>query len=197
MHLSAQLGAISKQDNRAPAQQTPAFYNTPLAYNVHPFMEHPYAEIPPASTHLNPEPLHISHLKTTDYKMGKSVSSFKYNNDTNPSMGQFHTRSTMSETINQQHYIGLQSSTRRNNQRNNSVTTHSSILDSGTSRGMVKLDDAVDMDIYSDVERRSTCPMCSRQLTLHILVMALMGLAYLAVGGLTGYYIGKHCKYKA
>ena len=53
-------------------------------------------------------------------------------------------------------------------------------------------DDPMDLDIYTD-EGKRPCPF-SRQVTVHVAVMALAGVVYLCVGGLAGYYIGKSRK---
>ena len=36
---------------------------------------------------------------------------------------------------------------------------------------------------------------CSRQATIHVVVMCLAGIVYLGIGGITGYYIHKACKF--
>ena len=36
---------------------------------------------------------------------------------------------------------------------------------------------------------------CTKQVTIHVIIMALAGVAYLGIGGIAGYYIGKGCKY--
>ena len=54
------------------------------------------------------------------------------------------------------------------------------------------MDDPTELDIYCERNRPPCTP--SRQLTIHVAVMALAGVAYLGLGGLAGYYIGKSRK---
>ena len=54
------------------------------------------------------------------------------------------------------------------------------------------MDDPTELDIYCERNRPPCTP--SRQLTIHVAVMALAGVVYLGLGGLAGYYIGKSRK---
>ena len=51
------------------------------------------------------------------------------------------------------------------------------------------MDDPTELDIYCERNRPPCTP--SRQLTIHVAVMALAGVVYLGLRGLAGYYIGK------
>ncbi len=53
-----------------------------------------------------------------------------------------------------------------------------------------------DGSYYSEIRNPlQLCRRQGRQGTIHVLVLALMGLAYLIIGGLAGYWIGRACKF--
>ena len=58
--------------------------------------------------------------------------------------------------------------------------------------GHSKIDD-LDLDIYTRM--RSPVCICTRQVTIHVTIMFLAGIAYLGVGGIMGFYLGRTCKY--
>ena len=58
--------------------------------------------------------------------------------------------------------------------------------------GHSKIDD-LDLDIYTRM--RSPLCICTRQVTIHVTIMFLAGIAYLGVGGIVGFYLGRTCKY--
>ena len=58
--------------------------------------------------------------------------------------------------------------------------------------GHSKIDD-LDLDIYTRM--RSPLCICTKQVTIHVTIMFLAGIAYLGVGGLVGFYLGTICKY--
>ena len=55
-----------------------------------------------------------------------------------------------------------------------------------------KMDD-LDLDIYPRL--KSPGFVCTKQVTIHVIIMVLAGIVYLAIGGIAGFYIGKTCKY--
>ena len=58
--------------------------------------------------------------------------------------------------------------------------------------GHSKIDD-LNLDIYTRM--RSPVCICTRQVTIHVTIMFLAGIAYLGVGGIVGFYLGRTCKY--
>ncbi len=55
---------------------------------------------------------------------------------------------------------------------------------------------AGDSTLYSEIRNPlELCRRQGRQGTIHVLVLALMGLAYLIIGGLAGYWIGRACEF--
>ncbi len=58
--------------------------------------------------------------------------------------------------------------------------------------GGVRVDD-LDLDLYTRM--RAPLCICTRQVTIHVIVMITAGVIYLAIGGIAGYYLGKSCEY--
>ncbi len=52
--------------------------------------------------------------------------------------------------------------------------------------------DSLGLDYYSRI--KSPVCYCTKQVTIHVILMALAGVGYLAVGGSVGFWLGKLCK---
>ena len=55
-----------------------------------------------------------------------------------------------------------------------------------------RMNDTLDLGYYSVVKKPYHC---NKQVTIHVMIMALAGTAYIGIGGLAGFYIGKQCKF--
>ncbi len=153
----------------------PAFHTDPTAPHHLQKQEHFYSEIPPPPPappppmELQPEPFHIQDLKGLDY------------NTKGQSMGPL-----ASHTNKQQSY---------GTTFNTSGSTARGTLSTSLSKPMTaqsKMDD-LDFDLYARM--RSPICICTRQVTIHVVIMILAGLVYLGAGGVAGFYLGKYCEY--
>ena len=177
-------------------------------------MEHQYSEIPahPSSMELlRHEPFHIQDLKGMDYNHHMNhhhhghPGQYDYNND--PSMGPPPppplSSSSGLQTNNRQSYGGpaaFSDSDTATNKDSFSLSKQPSGLhhqqdtaatkDNNKDKG--KMDD-LDLDIYPRL--KSPVFVCTKQVTIHVIIMVLAGIVYLAIGGIAGFYIGKTCKY--
>ena len=164
----------------------PAFHTGPWD------MEHHYSEIPPPSSmelHQH-EPFHIQDLKGMDYH--SSPGQYDYNNE--PSMGPPPPPLSSSSGLhnNRQSSYGAafnSSGTNKDtlNLSKQGVVHHQDI----EPKHKDKMDD-LDLDIYPRL--KSPLCVCTKQVTMHVLIMVLAGIVYLTIGGIAGFYIGKSCK---
>ena len=80
-----------------------------------------------------------------------------------------------------------------------SRTPYGTTYNSGSHKGTLstalskpgKMDD-LDLDLYTRM-REPLC-LCTRQVTLHVIIMVVTGIVYLTIGGLAGFYIGRSCE---
>ena len=177
-------------------------------------MEHQYSEIPahPSSMELlRHEPFHIQDLKGMDYNHHINhhhhgrAGQYDYNND--PSMGPPPPLPPLSgssglQTNNRQSYGGTAAFSDSGTATNKDTFSLSKQppgvhhqQDSAATKDKKdkgKMDD-LDLDIYPRL--KSPGFVCTKQVTIHVIIMVLAGIVYLAIGGIAGFYIGKTCKY--
>ena len=153
--------------------------------------DHFYTEIPPPPPpmELQQEHFHIHDLKGLDYRTHEPTESLNYKRG-----------SSMEPPPPLSSSSGLQSNRKSYgaafNTSESAKGTFSTNLSTQVGKmggGHSKIDD-LDLDIYARM-RSPTC-ICSKQVTIHVVIMFLAGIVYLAVGGIAGFYFGKTCKYK-
>ena len=148
-------------------------------------MEHDYSEIPlPPAMELQHKPFQIEDLMRLDYQSKQQAGNCIYNKG--PSMG--HPSVSSSSGLHNKNYIssGSQRDTFSTELSTQGMQLNSEAKDKG------KMDD-LDLDIYTRM--RSPVFVCTRQVTIHVIIMILCGIVYLGIGGIAGFYIGKLCKY--
>ncbi len=132
------------------------------------YHENSYSEIPPPP----PEAFHIPDLKALQYNKTLPGSD-SYNYHKGPSLSAH--QSSLSRPQSTRHLAGSQMGIHKG-------------------QGKAGVDDLLELEYYSEI-RRPLCH-CTKQVTTHVLFMALAGLVYLGIGGITGFWIGKSCKCK-
>ena len=173
-------------------------------------MEHQYSEIPahPSSMELlRHEPFHIQDLKGMDYNYHHHGGPRQYDYNNDPSIGPPPppplSGSSGLQTNNRQSYGGTAAFSDSGTTTNKDTLSLSKQLPgvhhqqdtaaTKDNKDKGKMDD-LDLDIYPRL--KSPAFVCTKQVTIHVIIMVLAGIIYLAIGGIAGFYIGKTCKYK-
>ena len=144
--------------------------------HLDPFMENSYSEIPTFPT--GNEPAHIQDMKGLEY-LGRNhhpQTSYNYHKAGGQAL-----QNSPPQDHNRPH-VGS---------REDNFTSLTVPRPPG-SCSQQRIDDTLDLDYYSEV--RKPC-RCDKQVTIHVVIMALAGIAYISIGGLAGFYIGKKCKF--
>ena len=132
-------------------------------------MKHVYSEIPLSPMDTQHEPVELHNLKDVQY-ITKQPGTYHGNRVTyTPDSYPMETTTTPPT----QCYPDLTSRSETAHNNVNSVTMETPL------------------NTYT-VDKKSGC--CTRQVTIHVIIMALAGIVYLGIGGITGYYIHKACK---
>ena len=137
-----------------------------------PFMENSYSEIPPIQA--GNEPPHIQDMKGMEYIGGNPQTGYQYHKNGGDALY---------DSTTQEH--GRQ-------QTSNHKENFTALTVPGAQSSPKRMDDTLELDYYSEV--RKPC-FCNKQVTIHVVIMALAGIAYLVIGGVAGFYIGKKCKF--
>ena len=163
--------------------------NTSGSYNLHldPYMKHVYSEIPmspmEAQQHEQQQkqqqqqqhnkPFEIHNLKDVEYITNQPET---YNGNGTYSESDSNAYPPSVETT--QCYPDLTAVNRKPTRIGGTPSGNAMTMDNRT-------------DTYT-VDRKYGC--CSRQATIHVVVMCLAGIVYLGIGGITGYYLHKACE---
>ena len=184
-HTGSHNADITRDDHhRYPASTLGRGYidvDTTGNYNLHldPYMKHVYSEIPLSPMEAQHEPLEFHNLKEVEY-ITKQPGTYNNGNRTTytPESHSYPMETTSSTT------------TATTTPCYPDITSTS--LNTKTSNNVNSVTMSTDLDTYT-MDKTSRC--CTRQVTMHVVVMALAGLVYLGIGGITGYYIHKACKF--
>lgn len=154
-------------------------------FHTDPHTERFYSEIPPPPPmELQQEHFHIQDLKGLDYR----TESLNYKRGSSMGPPPHPLSSSSGLQTNRKSYgAALNTSGSAKGTLSTSLSTHARKMGSGHA----KIDD-LDLDIYTRV--RSPICICTKQVTIHVIIVFLAGIVYLGVGGIIGFYFGKTCK---
>ena len=158
-------------------------------FHTDPHTERFYSEIPPPSPmELQQEHFHIQDLKGLDYHTQEPTESLNYKRGSSMGPPPPPLSSSSGLQTNRKSYCAaFNTSGPTKGALNTNLSTHAGKMGSGHA----KIDD-LDLDIYTRM--RSPICICTKQVTIHVIIVFLAGIVYLGVGGIVGFYFGKTCK---